>query len=162
MLDLAPADDREHVRGFVHHIRQRHARHQRPLPVCDSLQHRGHHRRVLRRQVGHLPPLAIVLALGLEVAPAQRAPGCERHPLIHAHGDDVPLEVALRGGPFALVDGKGAKAVVARVLVGFDDEPGRGVGDAEVEDLAGLDKVVEGLHELFNTSCHIPVVNIKL
>ncbi len=162
MLHLSPADNWKNVRRLVHHIRQRHARDQRPLPLRDPLQHLRHNRCVLRRQAGHLAPLAVLLAFGLEVAPAQRAPGCQGHPLIHAHGDDVALEVALCGGPFALVDGERAEAVVAGVVVGFDNEPGRGVGDAEVEDSAGLDEVIEGLHELFDAGGHVPEVDVEL
>ena len=38
--------------------------------------------------------------------------------------------------------------MVPRVLVGAGDDPCGGVGDAEVEDFALLDEVVEALHDL--------------
>ena len=65
------------------------------------------------------------------------------HALVAAHGDDVAFEVAHEGGEATLVDGELAEAVRAGVLVGFCDDPGWSVADAEVEDFALLDEDVE-------------------
>ena len=51
--------------------------------------------------------------------------------------------------------------MVARVLVGLGDDPGWGVGDAEVEDFAGGDEVVEALHELLHRGGVVPPVHVQ-
>ena len=63
-------------------------------------------------------------------------------PEVTTHRDDVAFEVALRHGPFALVDDERGLAVVASVGVACRDDPGRSVGHAQVEDLALLDEGV--------------------
>ena len=51
--------------------------------------------------------------------------------------------------------------MVARVLIGLGHHPCRSVRDAEVEDLAGCDDVVEGLHQLGNGSRELPPVDVE-
>jgi hypothetical protein len=61
-----------------------------------------------------------------------------------------------------LVDYELAKAVVPCVLVCFGDNPGGGVGHAEIIYFAGCDEVVEGLHHFWDGAGEIPVVHIEL
>ena len=75
--------------------------------------------------------------------------------------EDIALEVAVGGGPLALVEDEGAEAVVAGVLVGFGDDPGGGVGDGEVEDLALVADGVEGAHELGDAGGEVPPVDVE-
>ena len=75
---------------------------------------------------------------GFEEAAAEGAPGGDCHAVVAAEGEYVALEVAVRGGPAALVDDEGAEGVVAGVLVALGYDVGGDVGGAEVEDLAGL------------------------
>ncbi len=60
-----------------------------------------------------------------------------------------------------MVDGEAAQAVGACVLVGFGDDPGGEVGCAEVEDAAGGDLVVEGLHEFGDGGGPVPPVDVE-
>ena len=70
--------------------------------------------------------------------------------------------VALGGGPFSLVDGELTQTVLAGIGIALDDNPGRGVGYTEVEDFAGRDEVVEGLHHFRDAGMHVPVVDVEL
>lgn len=76
---------------------------------------------------------------GFEVASAEGAPRGYAHAFGGAHAEDLAFEVALRGAPAALVYDEGSEVVGAGVLVGFADDPGGGVADAEVEDFTLLD-----------------------
>ena len=49
----------------------------------------------------------------------------------------------------------------ARVLVRLDHHPGRGIGHAEVQHLAGGDEVVEGVHDLGDGGGEVPVVQVE-
>ena len=156
MRDRAAPADGKHIRRLVQNVRERNRRDSRLLRLgnllelardLDLLVRRGHHLAALG---------GLALLLGLEVAAAQRAPRRQPHALGPAHGDDVALEVARCRRPEALVDDEGAQAVGARVFVGFADHPGRGVADAEVEDGAGGDEVVQGVHELGDGGCVVP------
>ena len=158
MLHLPPTNNREHIRRLLHHIRQRHRGNTHPLPDLprNLLQRSGNIHlvgRQLRRPHDRADLLArfllrLDLGLRLEAAAADGAPGREREPEMPAHGNDVPLEVAARDGPEALVDDEGGLAVRVRVGVGRGDEPGGCVGDAEVQDFAGGNEVVQGVHDL--------------
>ena len=161
MVDLPSSHNGEDVWRFVHDIRQRHARHLRLLPLRNTLQHLRHLDLRLRRR-RHVPPLAALpLLLALEVAAPERPPRRETHALGVAHGDDVALKVPLRRRPPALIDDELAQPVVARVLVGLADDPRGRVADAEVEDLAGADEVVERLHELGDGGGEVPPVDVQ-
>ena len=92
---------------------------------------------------------------------AECAPGCYAHSLGLSHGNDIAFKVADGGGPKALVDDELAEAVIAGVFVCFADDPGWGVGDAEIENLAGTDDVVEGLHEFGDGDGEIPPVHVE-
>lgn len=70
--------------------------------------------------------------------------------------------VALGGGPFSLVDGELTQTVLAGIGIALGDDPGRGVGYTEVEDFAGRDEVVEGLHHFRDAGVHVPVMDVEL
>lgn len=167
VLDFAPADDGEHVGRFVHHVRQRHGRERRVVESRGHFLEHGGDALLFGRGAAHLaalaPGLLLLLPLlrGFEVAAAEGAPGRETHALVGAHVEDVALEVAVCGRPFALVDDELAEALLAGVFVGFGDDPGRGVADAEVEDFAGGDDVVERVHEFGDRGCEVPPVDVE-
>ncbi len=50
---------------------------------------------------------------------------------------------------------------MARVLVGPADDPGGRVGNAEVEDFAGLDEVVEAVHDFGDGGGEVPPVDVE-
>jgi len=50
----------------------------------------------------------------------------------------------------------------ASVVITFDDEPGGGITDAQVEDDAASNEGVEGGHELRNRGCIIKEMNVIL
>ena len=105
--------------------------------------------------------LLLPLLLGLEFAAAEGPPGRETHAFVRAHVEDVALEVAVGGRPPALVDDELAEPLLAGVFICFGDDPGGGVADTEIEDFAGGDDVVEGVHELGNRGCEIPPVHVE-
>lgn len=76
--------------------------------------------------------------------------------------NDFSLEVAVLGGPAALIYGELTEAVLAGVFVGFGDDVGGCVGDSEVEDLSLLNHGVKRLHEFGDGAGEIPPVDIKL
>lgn len=130
VIFLAAAADGEDVGGLVHDVRERDARDDGSLPLGDLLEHVRHGDLVVARGP-HLPAVGLLpLRLALEVAATECAPRGEAHALGPAHRDDFALKVLLRGGPEALVDDELAQPVVAGVLVGFGDDPGRGIADA--------------------------------
>ena len=51
--------------------------------------------------------------------------------------------------------------MLAGVFVCFADDPGRGVGDAEVEDFSGRDDVVEGVHDFGDGGGVVPPVDVE-
>lgn len=167
MVDLPPSDDGEHVGRLVHHVRQGHAGQLSldPLGRGDLLEHFADLDRALRDRAAHLLGVpafgARPLRVGLVVSSAQCAPGAEAQSLVDAHGDDVPLEVALVRGPVALVDGEAPQAMGAGVFVCFRDHPGGDVGCAQIQDAACGDLVVEGLHEFGDGGCPVPPVDVK-
>ena len=132
VLDFAAADDGEDVRGLVHDVRQGDAGDERLLPVGDFLQRINDFALLLARLVVFAAFALELFALrrGFEVPPAERAPRAERHAFGFRHGQDVALEIAVRGTPLALVDTELGQAVVPRVLVGFADYPSGGITDA--------------------------------
>ena len=159
--NLAPADDGEDVGRLVPHVRQRDARDQGPLCPRESVEDHGDLLRVLG--LAHFAPFgfALVVLGAHEGAAAQGAPGRQRHAFGLAHGDDVALEVAHGGAPEALVDAEGGEALLAGVLVGLADDPGRGVADAQVEHLAADDEVVQRLHDLGDRGGKVPPVDVE-
>ena len=61
-----------------------------------------------------------------------------------------------------MVDGELTQAVLTGVGVAFDNNPGGCVGNTKVEDFAGGDEVVEGLHYFGDAGLHVPIVNVEL
>lgn len=165
--DFAPAHDRRHVRRLVHHVRERDGCEWRGWRARggDRVQHGRDGGFVAREQGGHVAALVfLLLSRGrrrFKVPAAQGAPGRKAHALVSAHGDDVPLEVALRGRPAALVDGEGPQAVVARVRVGLGHDPRRRVADAQVQHFSALHEVVETLHHLLDPRGEVPVMHVQ-
>lgn len=118
-------------------------------------------RNVLFRCWPHLTTLATLpLLLRLEVASAERAPRSKTHALVPAHWNDVTFKVAISRGPATLVDLKLTQPIIAsvyvvvsmaedlskaasRTFVGFADDPSRGIADAEIQNFAGSNHVVE-------------------
>lgn len=147
----------------MHHIAERDTRESRPLGFGHLIQHRGDLARLFvgRTKLATLAFGLLQLLLRFEQAPAEGAPRCDGHPLVFAHGQDIAFEIALGGAPAALIDAELRECVVARVLVCFGDDPGRGVADAEVEDFAGGDHVVEGLHEFGDGGGEVPPVDVE-
>jgi hypothetical protein len=80
--------------------------------------------------------------------PPYNAPPERTHLLFRVRGNDLVFKVTLRSALFALVDDKLPQTKVACILICFGDDPGRGVGDAEGDDLASADHIVERVHEL--------------
>lgn len=80
---------------------------------------------------------------------------------IPTHRDDFSLKIAAPGVPPALIDAELAQAVVTSVLIRLGDDPGGSVGDAEVQDLALDDEVVEALHELGDARAEVPPVHVE-
>lgn len=115
MLDLAAAHNGIHVWVLGAYVGERNASDLRVLLLGEGLERLGHGDVFWGR--GAAAALLIVLALlfGGEVAAAEGAPGADGHALVAGHGEDFALEVALCGGPAALVDGEAAEAVVAGV-----------------------------------------------
>ena len=143
VLNLPAPTDWENIRGFMHDVRQRNTRRHRPLLLCNPLQNLPNLLRILRLHDRNIPPpIFPPQLLRLKISSPQGTPRSQRHALIHAHGYDISFEVAIGGAPEALVDGELAEAVFTGVGVAFDDDPGGGVGDAEVEDFAGGDDEV--------------------
>ena len=161
MLDLAPADNGEDIGGFMPHVRQRDTRDRGAFFLRDLLQRRGHFDHVFR--LAHLAAIKLLLIVlrTHKGAAAEGTPGCQRHPLSLAHGDDVAFKVAHGGVPEALVDAELREALLARVLVGLADDPGRGVADAEVEDFTRGDDVVERVHDFGDGSGVVPPVDVE-
>ena len=77
------------------------------------------------------------------------------------HGEDVALEVALEDAPRALVDHEGRLAREARVQVSLGDYPRGRVRNAEVEDLAGRDEMVQAIHDFLDTAGVIPPMQVE-
>ncbi len=74
-------------------------------------------------------------------------PTTKAHLLVCAHGNDFTFKITLGSAPFALIDDELPEAKIASVLVRFGDDPGRRIRDAEVENLANTNHIVEGVHE---------------
>lgn len=49
-----------------------------------------------------------------------------------------------------------------RTLVGLAHYPGWSVTDTEIQDLAGLDELVQGLHDLLDGGAKVPPVDVEL
>ena len=98
---------------------------------------------------------------GLEFALSERRPRRNGHSLVPAHGDDFSLDVSESGVPSTLVYGERTETVGPSVVVGLDDNPGGGVGDTEVQDLAGGDEVVEAVHDFFHGGGEVPPVDVE-
>lgn len=162
---LPASNNRKHIRRLVHNIRQRNTRHQRILLLRNLLQHERDFLFLPRKCHGDeiVPPLpTLPLLFRLESSTAQGAPGRKRHTLGQAHGDDFALERAVGSGPASLIERELAQAVLARVAVCFDDEPGGGVAYAEVDYFAGGAEVVEGIHQFGNAGGVVPEVDVVL
>ncbi len=88
---------------------------------------------ILRHDIGEVSPsLLPYLILRFEVATPKHTPDSHRHSLIDTHRYDVSFEIAFCGGPFALIDGELAEAMLAGIDIVFDDDPGRSVKDVQV------------------------------
>lgn len=105
--------------------------------------------------------VALTRLARLEFARPERRPGSNRHSLVSAHGNNLSLEVSESGVPSALVHGEGTEAVGPSVVVGLDDNPGGGVGDTKVENLARCDQIVESVHDLFHGGSKVPPVQVQ-
>ncbi len=163
MFDLASPDNGVDVGRFMHHIAERNTRERRPLGFGHLVQHRGDLARLFigRTQLTALAFGLLELLLSFEQPAAERAPRCDGHALVFAHGQDIAFEIALGGAPAALVDAELREGVVAGVLVCFGDDPSGGVADAEVEDFPRGDHVVEGLHEFGDGGGEVPPVDVE-
>jgi len=102
------------------------------------------------------------LLLGLVVASPERSPWRNTEPLGLTHGDDVALEVSVRGTPAALVHNELSETMVTSILIGLRYDPGWRVGDSEVENLALVGERVEAAHHLFDRSCVVPPMKVQL
>ena len=143
------------------HVRQRNTRNRRLLLLCNFLQRSRDFNHVFR--LAQFPPLSLPLII-LRVhkrAATQRPPRRQRHPLTLTHGYDVAFKVARGGVPEALVDAELREALLAGVFVGLGDDPGGGVADAEVEDFARGDGVVEGVHDFGDRGGVVPPVDVE-
>lgn len=109
---------------------------------------------------GNLAGTGVLLAGRLEVPTAKNTEWLECHPFRLTHGNGLSLQVTLLSRVAALVDREGSEAVLARVHVGLGDDPGRRVTDAEVQDLALVDKRIQGVHQLGDLGGVVPKVNV--
>ncbi|KAK5634191.1 hypothetical protein RRF57_009905 [Xylaria bambusicola] len=98
------------------------------------------------------------LLRGLELALAEDVPRSQSHAEVPGHRNDVTLEVANDGVPPALVDAERSLAVCPSISIGGTDNPRRGIGNAEVQDLALLDHNVKSIHDLLDRGCPVPPV----
>jgi len=78
-----------------------------------------------------------------------------------SHGYDFALEGAVEDVPCSLIDDEGCEGVIASVLVGLRYDPGRSVGNSEVEDFALLDQLMQAPHNLFDARLVVPPVDIE-
>ena len=63
--------------------------------------------------------------------------------------------------PSSLVDGEDGLAVLPRISVASSDDPRRRIRDPEVEDLAGLDDRVQGVHDFGDGGRPVPPVEVE-
>lgn len=159
VLDLAAADDGEHVGRLLHHVGERDRRQALEAVLArDLFQRRADlllAGRLVARAKGAAQALALLLArldllLGLELAPANHVPGRERHAKVARHRDDVALKVAQHDVPPPLVHAERRLAVRAGIGVGRADEPRWRVRDAQVQHFALLDQDVQTVHDFFD------------
>lgn len=147
----------------MHHISQRDTRDAGSLCLCKLVEHLGYRAALIGRATASATFVFGLLDffVGFEEAAAESAPWSHGHSFVLAHGYDVSFEVAAGGAPFALVDAELGQGVIAGVLVGFADDPGRGVADSQVEDLPCGDEMVQRLHDLWDGSCEIPPMDVQ-
>ena len=62
--------------------------------------------------------------------------------------------------PATLVDDELAQAVVASILVSLADDPSWGVTDAKVDNFSLMYQIVEAKHDLGNTCCEVPPMEV--
>lgn len=183
MLNLALTDDGEHVRCLVHDVsyslliirisfddialmgvESHNSMQSGVLPVRNLLQCIRDLDISLAQISGPCTArfgVALTRLRRLELAPAERCPGSNRHSLVSAHGNYLSFEVSESGVPSSLVHRERTEAVGPSVIVGLDDNPGRGVGDTEVENLARCDEVVESMHDFFHGGGEVPPVQVE-
>lgn len=138
-----------YVAHLVHGISQRNTCERHAMALRNTIQNSRHLFLAPRGQMAHHKPSTFLFRTrSLEAASTKDPKRQDRHALGLAHGDNLALQVTLLRRIAALVDGERAQAVLACVGVAFDNEPGRRVTYAQVENFALRHEVVEGLHQL--------------
>jgi hypothetical protein len=100
----------------------------------------------------------MVVVLAGQQAPGQRRPGRDGHVEGSCHRQQVAFGISLRETVFRLQAGESGPPALLGDGVGIGDDPCRGVGDPDVEDLARADRVVERAHDLLDRSEEVPRV----
>lgn len=104
----------------------------------------------------------ILLARRLEVPTAKNTEWLKCHSLRLTHWNNLSLQVTFLSRVAALVDREWSEAVLASIHVGFCDNPGRRVTDAEVQDFALVDKSIQRVHQLGNLGREVPAMYVEL
>jgi hypothetical protein len=99
---------------------------------------------------------AVVLAG--EQAVGEGRPRQQAHPERAGHREQLALGVAAGEAVLGLDSSERRPAAQPRQRVGVGDEPGRCVGDADVEDLARAHDVVQRAHDLLDRGPRVPHV----
>jgi hypothetical protein len=163
VFDPTLTNNWEHVWCLVHDISKSYAMHGCLVLIrslLKSLRHCNFLLTGLRSTRSTFVPFAASL-LGLESALAKRTPRCDRHALTLTHGDDVSLHVSVRSVPFSLIDGEGTQAVSTSVVISLDHNPGRCIGDSEVQHFASINQGIESMHDFLDTCGKVPPVNVE-
>lgn len=185
MVEGPPTHNGEDIRSLVHDIGQSHTCDGCVLPVGNGLKDLGDLYLVLSG-LKLAAYMSLPLLLCFEGASTKRSPrgethldGCQQmaksniyiyiykgcsisaYPFLAGHGNDLTLEITVASTPAALVDAELTETMVAGVLVGLRNDPGRRVRDAQVQDLSLSDEGVETLHELRDGAGEVPPVDIE-
>jgi hypothetical protein len=103
----------------------------------------------------HTPWLAAQI-LSTECPAGQDGPRSNGQVESFGHGEEIALRGALDQAVFQLQGGKAVPAAQLGQHVGAGDDPGRGVGDADVVDFAHAGEVFQTAHHLFDGRGGIP------
>ena len=91
----------------------------------------------------------------------QRSPGCYRHPKMSGHRDQVPFGATLDQAILYLQGDKLAPAHEFSEGVAFADDPGGGVTDGGIVDLALADEVVECREDFVDRRVRVERVELE-
>lgn len=152
MRDLPLPNQRKNIRNLLLDINQHNLQKLTTLLPRNFLQDTRDMLIVIRKR-NQVPSFAtprtlLIGLLRLEAVLTKYTIRNESHALLARHGNNITLKVTHAGVPHALVHDKGSQTMVSGVLVGLGYNSGWRVGDAEVEDFAGHDEVVERVHQL--------------